>query len=344
MPRRTDENSYDHTVDIVRDAIPRMSQLKIPITPGNYAVWYEYLSDVNQGLREEMDRLLARPQPITNAEMRGLYERYLEERSEKLQLAKTALGQVVAALMSQIDEADGSFSSFTTEMGEIARELTERSTVADLDAMIERAMRATHTALERGALIRRQVAELATEMHQVRSALARSHEQARTDALTRVYNRLAFEEELEDLAKTASQDTHAPCLIMVDVDHFKQVNDTYGHLAGDYVLRTVAHEIKDSVRGRDMVARYGGEEFAVLLRDTPRSGCLAVAENLRASIERSRITLPEALGAGRTVAVTVSLGGAWLREQEPLEAFVNRADRALYRSKQGGRNRVTWES
>mgnify|MGYP001818003489 FL=1 len=75
---------YDQSVHIVRNAIPRMSELRIPITPSNYAVWYEYLTDSNKDLRREMDALLGREQPITNSEMQALYERYLEERSEKL--------------------------------------------------------------------------------------------------------------------------------------------------------------------------------------------------------------------------------------------------------------------
>lgn len=128
---------------------------------------------------------------------------------------------------------------------------------------------------------------------------------------------------------------------MVDVDFFKQVNDRYGHLIGDHALRAVAQEIKGIVRGRDMVARYGGEEFAVLLRDTPRSGCIAVAKHIRSGIEQSRIRLPD--GAGEPLALTVSVGGAWLRTGESVEDFVGRSDQALYLSKHNGRNRVTWE-
>ena len=178
----------------------------------------------------------------------------------------------------------------------------------------------------------------------MRNEMERTHEQARTDSLTGVNNRLAFQEELENFPKVADEDTHAPCLLMVDVDFFKRVNDTYGHQAGDRALRTVAQEIKAIVRGRDLVARYGGEEFAVLLRDTPRSGCMAVAENIRAGIERTQISLLGDAGTGKSLSVTASLGGAWLRAQEAVEAFVDRADRALYQSKRNGRNRVTWEN
>ena len=341
MPNTNSENSYEHTVAIVRDAIPRMSAHRIPITPSNYAVWYEYLGRANLALRAEMDALLSRQQPISEAEMRDLYARYLDQRGERVQAAKTTLGQIINALISHIAQTDGHYDSFATELGDIAASLVDETTADDLNTIIDRATRATNAALERGAELRQQFSTLAAEMQHVRGELERSHEEARTDALTGVCNRLGFQETLLDLPQAALDDSHAPCLMMIDVDFFKRVNDTYGHLVGDHVLQAVAQEIKAIVRGRDIVARYGGEEFAVLLRDTPRSGCVAVAEHIRSGIERNLIALPE--GAGEPLAVTVSIGGAWLRTEEAVEGFVGRADRGLYRSKQKGRNQVTWE-
>ena len=342
MTVQNEKTSYDRTVAIVRNAIPRMSELKIPITPANYAVWYEYLNESNEDLQQEMDALLGRDTPITDAQMRALYERYLEARSEKVQLAKTALSQVVNALLMQIGQADGHYNHFSAELNEVAQALSGEVNADGLGALIDRAVRATNSALERGAELKQQFSDLALEMQQVRSELARSQEEARADPLTGLHNRLAFQEELAGLA-AAANDTHAPCLLLIDVDFFKRVNDSYGHLAGDHVLKAVAQEIKASVRGRDLVARYGGEEFAVLLRDTPRSGCLAVAENVRAGIERGVIELRGELGFEQQLQVTASLGGAWYRDKEAIEAFVDRADRALYLSKENGRNRVTWE-
>lgn len=335
--------NYDQTVSIVRNAIPRMSELRIPITPINYAVWYEYLTESNQGLRQEMDALLDREQPITDSEMSSLYERYLEQRSENIQVAKTALSQVVNTLLSHIDHADGHFSSFSSELGDIASSLDGETSVDDLNQLMDRAMQATNAALERGAEMKHKLSSLAAEMDDVRDKLARSQEEARVDALTGVNNRLAFQENLEKLPQTAHDDSHAPCLLVIDLDYFKRINDGYGHLAGDQVLKAVAERIRESVRGRDMVARFGGEEFAVLLRDTPRTGCKAVAENVRSSIENAPVELAAELGVAEPLAVTASLGGAWLRDDEAIEAFIDRADQALYRSKEGGRNRVTWE-
>ncbi|MDJ0739895.1 MAG: diguanylate cyclase [Gammaproteobacteria bacterium] len=344
MPQTTTTPSYDKTVDIVRSAIPRMAELKIPITPSNYAVWFEYLSDSNAGLRREMDALLGREEPISDVEMRDLYERYLEERSEKVASAKTALSRVVNALMQHINAADGHYNSFSAELKDVAEGLSGDVTGDNLNVLIDRAVNATHAALERSAEMKQQFSDLAVEMQTVRSELARTQEEARSDPLTGLYNRLAFQEELSRLGAYETEDSHTPCLMILDIDRFKGVNDTYGHLAGDHVLQAVANEIRASVRGRDVVARYGGEEFAILLRDTARSGCMAVAENVRLHVARSTIQLPPELGVAEPIAVTVSIGGAWFRDGELTEALVDRADRALYRSKEGGRNRVTWES
>jgi diguanylate cyclase len=320
-----------------------MSELQIPITPSNYAVWYEYLSDSNQDLCREMDVLLGRDQPITNTEMKELYERFLNDRSEERWIAKTALSQMVSTLMSHIENADGHYAGFSTELSDIATGLSGEVSAQELDQLMDRAVRATNKALEQGKDLKKRLSSLATEIEDVRGKLDRSQKEARADALTGLHNRLAFQEELAALPRFSAQDTHAPCLLVIDVDFFKRVNDNYGHLVGDHVLRAVAREIKACVRGRDMVARFGGEEFAVLLRDTPRSGCKAVAEHVRAGIERLMIKVPEDLLADELVAVTASLGGAWYREEETSEALVDRADRVLYLSKQDGRNRVTWE-
>lgn len=343
MPMTVSSDYYAETVNIVRTAIPRMSELQIPITPINYAVWFEYLSDNNQELRQEMDGLLSRPQPITESEIKHLYERYLEERNEKLNVAKSALNQVVTALMQHISQADGHYNDFSAELKDVAEGLSGDVSTDNLNALIDRAVQATNTALERGATMKEQFTQLAVEMQQVRGQLAKSQEEARSDALTGVYNRLAFQEELVALIKKGADDTHPPCLILLDIDFFKKVNDTYGHLAGDHVLIAVAQQIKASVRGSDVVARYGGEEFAILLRDTPRSGCLAVAENVRLHIGRNPVALPAELRISKRIPVTASLGGAWVRIDENPEALIERADKALYRSKENGRNQVSWE-
>jgi diguanylate cyclase len=125
---------------------------------------------------------------------------------------------------------------------------------------------------------------------------------------------------------------------MCDIDHFKKINDNYGHLFGDKVIRAVAQVLTDNVKGRDTAARYGGEEFIVLLPNTPLEGARALAEKIRSTIEGGRIKKG---GGEETAKVTISLGVSRYAPGESSASFIERADKALYVSKQSGRNQVS---
>jgi diguanylate cyclase len=128
-------------------------------------------------------------------------------------------------------------------------------------------------------------------------------------------------------------------LLVVDIDHFKEVNDTHGHLLGDKVIRAVAHVLRSNIKGRDIAVRLGGDEFAVLLPDTSRSGAAALAEQIRILVTQGRIRLANAQELMGDV--TVSLGVAIAEMGDTLEALIDRADEALYAAKRAGRNQVS---
>ncbi|GAB3386476.1 GGDEF domain-containing protein [Massilia agri] len=164
-----------------------------------------------------------------------------------------------------------------------------------------------------------------------------------TDSLTGVYNRRYIDRRLvEEIARARRQD-YRISVMYIDIDHFKQVNDTVGHQAGDEVLREVAQRIKAELRISDALARFGGEEFVVLLIDADLESASAVADRIRASVEAQ----PVDVAAGEHVSVTVSIGVATLDDFERDHAIegvaqelVAQADTALYRAKSTGRNRV----
>ena len=156
-----------------------------------------------------------------------------------------------------------------------------------------------------------------------------------TDTLTGVWNR-RHGTELLSADLSARRPGQALSLLMLDIDHFKVMNDTFGHQAGDHVLIEVASRLRRSLRGNDMVARWGGEEFVVLLRDCALPDALRLAEDMRAAIAEVPF---DALGS-----LTVSVGVAEARAGEDLTTWLERADQALYRAKRSGRNEVAADS
>lgn len=183
----------------------------------------------------------------------------------------------------------------------------------------------------------RRIVDLQKELLEKNERLARL---SITDGLTQLFNHRHFQETLSKEFEEAKRYDTPLSFALVDIDFFKKVNDTYGHAAGDEVLKEVARRFSDSVRSSDMVARYGGEEFAVLMPQTELEDAIQFAEKIRSVVEATVVETEEA-----DISVTVSIGvssNSKTHFSSTLE-MVDSADKALYRSKEGGRNQVQWE-
>lgn len=158
-----------------------------------------------------------------------------------------------------------------------------------------------------------------------------------TDGLTKLHNSRSFYSQLEVEVDRFNRYKHPLALLLLDIDHFKDYNDGFGHLEGDKVLVRISQVIKSCLRKLDSAYRYGGEEFTVILPETSCEEALLVAERIR-NVVRSEVFLPE---DGKQISITISVGATQYVENEELSAFIQRADKAMYLSKQKGRNRVT---
>ncbi len=171
-----------------------------------------------------------------------------------------------------------------------------------------------------------------TAIRQNITSKKRAEELAITDRLTGLYNRLKLDEVLNyEIAQTSRYDTPLS-IIIIDIDHFKNVNDTYGHQTGDIVLKEVAQILRSCSRTSDTSGRWGGEEFLIILPNTNLTGALEAAEKIRTSIENYPFSV-----VGKK---TASFGVAEFLVEENEDSFIERADQALYRAKSGGRNQV----
>lgn len=161
-----------------------------------------------------------------------------------------------------------------------------------------------------------------------------AQQQALCDPLTRLGNRQLLNNTLRNSVASAIRHQHSLSLLMVDIDHFKHINDAFGHDVGDKVIKQVAHAIRKLARDTDTACRFGGEEFVVLLDNTDASGAATAAERIRCEVANLR--LPEIGGR----QLSVSIGAATLTLQDDEQSLIKRADMALYRAKSNGRNRI----
>ncbi|WP_017904033.1 sensor domain-containing diguanylate cyclase [Pseudomonas asplenii] len=199
------------------------------------------------------------------------------------------------------------------------------------------ALRSTDSEIRHICLVIYDVTDVATNRNQLQAVNAQLKKLSSTDRLTGLYNRGHWEESLKVAYARNQRHANPTSLVMFDIDHFKKVNDTYGHQAGDKVIERVAQVLREHVRDSDVAGRYGGEEFGVVLSDTDKAGARFFAERLRRAVETQ-----EVVHEGVTIRFTISLGVADLSRPSVTHAdLIAWADQALYRSKKAGRNCVT---
>jgi len=177
------------------------------------------------------------------------------------------------------------------------------------------------------------LSDMEGETEKLRQCIETERKKAYNDALTGIPNRMAFDERMDQEFKRWQRYNNKLTVCLVDIDKFKNVNDTYGHKAGDIVLRTVAEKCASKVRKSDFFCRYGGEEFALILPETDLSAAITVAETIRESIEHCSFQYGE-----QNVGITISCGLAEVKGKDNLDTVFKRADRALYKAKDSGRN------
>lgn len=175
----------------------------------------------------------------------------------------------------------------------------------------------------------------------IQGLIEKLEELASKDTLTKLYNRRFFYDSAIKTIEYAKRKNHPLSLIMLDIDHFKLVNDTYGHATGDEVLKELSKIMQKLQRKSDTIVRLGGEEFAILMPDTSKEQAFEVAQKLRQTIEKNKVLLTD----GNSLHFTVSLGVSTIKTEKEtdIEAALSRADKALYRAKESGRNNVKSE-
>ena len=323
-----------------QEAQARMAEHDIPPTPINYSVWYGYVSDSVPGLKQMMDVLISNKRVLTEEICSELYGRYFSHMDDGLviQDAGMRLEHEVGKVIRWIDDVAGGTAEFDDSLKANMGQLAEPEGLRNLRNIMESLLEESRKAHQNNQQLKAQLEQSSSEIHTLREKVESVQKEALTDPLTGIANRKQFDMALRNEAMHSMEEGSPLCLALLDIDHFKKFNDTYGHPVGDKVLKLVAEMLSRNIKGRDLAARYGGEEFVLLLPRTDLADAVALCDQIRISVGRKVLRNKQ---TGEDYGkISISIGVGQFVHGEGLNGFVERADRCLYQAKGCGRDRV----
>ena len=284
--------SKEKTAELLRLAVPQMAAQAAGFHPISYTVWYEYLAKINPALQSALDARLAEKTPLSEQETYELFIKFIVTRdADVTERLEAQLLQVLANVRQSALNLGNQAARYNASLSLHEERLQKQIDVPTLADLITALVGETTRMRTSAQVLHEEMGASTAEVGRLREQLEKAQERALSwmPALTELHNRRAFEQALAQMLIDAAESASPCSLLMADIDQFKRVNDTYGHVFGDKVIRYVAQRIGLSIKGRDVAARYGGEEFAILLPETTVQGALALAEQIRMSVARGKI-------------------------------------------------------
>ncbi len=329
----------DKAAEYLRMVLPLLSKCKIPANPINYSVCYEYVSGKNGPLQEVLDDQIKDEKPLTPELTQQLYKEYvLNGASDNFDAIGKGLTDLVHQTLSSIQQTEDTASNSVENFSDQSAKLSGSDNIADVKEIVQGIIAETKQLVDASSGLKSRLNETNQEVELLRQELKHMKEAAKTDALTGLLNRRAFDMEMDALIADAQASANSTFLLLLDIDHFKRINDSYGHLVGDKVLRYTAKLLQKFVKDGDMVARYGGEEMAILLHQINLEQATNIANEIREALAKSRLQRKD---SGESIGqVTISIGVSTLFTGDSVESLIERADSALYQAKDSGRNQV----
>lgn len=321
----------------LRLALPLINKHKAAVNPVNYALWYEYVSGENIALSDAIDTILINTDVISAEIAQHLYEKYvLMDMPDRLENTNNGIKIVVDNTLSNINNVESTTNQCLSGFNDSQMALEDCKDIDGLKILIGNILADTQTMSETSNDLKQSLEQSSQEITQLKQELEAVKESARTDALTGLLNRGAFNHELNEVCQNTNTDT---ALLLFDLDHFKNINDSYGHLVGDKVIQFFAELLKKYSGEHCMSARYGGEEMALLITNTSEQKAVKIADTIRVHLANSRI---KRRGHDEVIdQVTVSVGISMKNKHDLPAGIIDRADKALYQSKENGRNQIS---
>jgi diguanylate cyclase len=326
---------------LARQAVDQMEKHGVWPTALNFEIWMHYVAAPDSALGREVARLLTSGEAFTDKVSDELAALYLPKirLNEQIRDAGDQLSKELASVSQAIQSAQKSSEAYGQTLASASESLGSQNDVAALRQTVDTLATATKRVQRENKSLEKRLADSSAEVTKLREHLEQVRRDATTDGLTNLANRKAFDDELSRACAEADANGETLTLAVIDIDHFKSFNDTWGHQTGDQVIRYVASVIGRVGAPPRFAARYGGEEFALIFPGESAELATSTLEEIREEVSSrmlKRRSTNEDLGA-----ITVSAGLAERRPGESGHGVMERADAALYASKRGGRNRVT---
>lgn len=334
-----DVDSAEQAAEHLRQALGLLGKLSVAPAPLYYTLFYNYIAGKSVRLNKEVDAMIKEHGALEKEDAVALFQRFFGVGGETLiEDIRTELVAMVAQVIGSLVDIAGKTSLTNKAVAAHIDQLADTSKPSQVLSAATAILAETREFVTESRQFEAELLSSVEEMHKLKQELSNAKREASIDGLTGLYNRRSFDRRLHELIDAADGLDDGFCLLFLDIDHFKRVNDSYGHMVGDKVLSEFGRQIGKLTRRSDFLARYGGEEFAILLPGTRITNAFTVAENIRNTLQLVRLrrsSSRESLGA-----VTVSVGVACWRMGESAEELIERCDKALYRAKSLGRNRT----
>lgn len=330
------------SISILKAALPKMTHFDIPPTPENYAVWYEYSQGSILKLNAEIDQQILHKNPFSATLNHQLYMEHIAPQNDEILLnTQNDTHLLVQSLMNKIENMHSGTKNFSNKLETFQSMLSEKPNIDTLSNLVAGLLDESDKVTRSNDAMKTSLAEMGDKVETLKESMTLLNKVALTDQLTNIANRRAFDDMLRELLHLYGAENEVFCLLLLDIDHFKAFNDTFGHALGDKVLAYVAATMNNVIKGDDFVARFGGEEFVILLPGTDYAAGMVVAEHVREKVSERKLAANQ--GKTNMGHVTISIGLALVNNNDNETSLIERADKGLYLAKRSGRNRVVGE-
>lgn len=329
--------SREQSAELLRLVLPLMSRHVAGFNPLTYAVWYEYVRGSNSALSAAVDAAIAKGKPLADEDISQLFDAHVALRDiESSMRIRNRMESMIAEVNVAATRTHSEVAQYSDGLDRYQQQLRAETAPAAVAAVVGSLLSDTLRIRLRTEDLQTQLHHSSEEAERLRQDLHTAQGLAHIDPLTGLMNRRGLDLHVRNQFGGAI----AGCaLLLFDIDEFRQINDAHGHLLGDRVINAVGHSIRRLIEPQGVAARVGGEEFAALVAGQSAEQVTALADGIRSAVERGRIKRQDQDAS--VGGVTVSVGVAFGSGSESFETLFERADRALLRSKQDGRNRVT---